>query len=45
MIRFNSATIIKAQSSQDALVGDRTELVRRPQGADSSLFGGWGVKI
>ena len=45
MIRFNSATIIRARGDNEALVGDRTELVRRPQGADASLFGGWGVKI
>lgn len=24
---------------------DRTRLVRIPRGADTSLFGGWGVKI
>jgi|HubBroStandDraft_1064217.scaffolds.fasta_scaffold279600_2 hypothetical protein len=45
MIRFDSATTIRVREEKDALVGDRTELVRRPQGADATLFGGWGVKI
>jgi hypothetical protein len=45
MIRFNSATTVRAPGDKEALVGDRTTLVSRPKGADSALFGGWGVKI
>jgi len=27
------------------LLGSRSRLVRVPRGADTSIFGGWGVKI
>lgn len=45
MLRFTSSTVVRVIAEHDTLVGDRTDLVRRPQGADSTLFGGWGVKI
>jgi hypothetical protein len=32
-------------AGEDILGLTRTELVHVPQGADSKLFGGWGVKI
>ena len=45
MIRFSSATTVRALDELDLLGGGRTDLVRRPSGPDSSIFGGWGVKI
>jgi hypothetical protein len=41
--RTSTVTVINA--TRDLLAGTRTELVRMPQGADSALFGGWGVRI
>lgn len=29
----------------DLLTQDRTQLVHIPRGADSELFGGWGIRI
>ena len=43
-IRRN-ATVIALDKTRDALTGSRTELVRLPLGADTTLFGGWGVRI
>jgi hypothetical protein len=40
-----NATVIALNQSRDALAGSRTELVRLPAGADTTLFGGWGVRI
>jgi len=45
MFGFTSRTIVRALEDRDGIVGSRTDLVRRPEGADSALFGGWGVKI
>jgi hypothetical protein len=38
-------TIVIAIMGADKGIGGRTELVRLPRGADSTLFGGWGVRI
>jgi hypothetical protein len=43
-IRRN-ATVVSLNQSRDVLAGTRTELVRIPAGADTTLFGGWGVRI
>lgn len=32
-------------AARDPLTGTRTGLVRVPAGADTALFGGWGVRI
>jgi len=40
-----NATVIQLNQTRDALAGTRTELVRIPAGADTTLFGGWGVRI
>lgn len=40
-----NATVIALNQTRDALDGSRTELVRIPVGADTTLFGGWGVRI
>jgi hypothetical protein len=37
--------VVALNESRDALYGSRTELVRIPAGADTTLFGGWGVRI
>jgi hypothetical protein len=40
------STIIIAITANPQQIGSgRTDLVRLPVGADSSLFGGWGVRI
>ena len=44
MVRFVSSTLV-SKVKEDGILGDRTDLVRVPVGADSSLFGGWGVRI
>jgi len=40
-----NATVIALNLTRDALDGSRTTLVRIPAGADTTLFGGWGVRI
>jgi hypothetical protein len=45
MIRTGMTTSISKASTMDILGITRTELVHIPHGADSALFGGWGVKI
>lgn len=40
-----NATVIALEKTRDVLTGSRTELVRLPAGADTTLFGGWGVRI
>jgi len=40
-----NATVIALNQTRDALYGNRTELVQLPAGADTTLFGGWGVRI
>lgn len=45
MIRFGDDQTFHSRDADDALAGDRTRIVRSPAGADSSLFGGWGVRI
>ena len=39
------ATVIALNIAREPLAGSRTELVRMPLGADTALFGGWGVRI
>ena len=45
MVRIHLAAMQSTPNSQDVLGMTRTELVHLPRGADSTLFGGWGVKI
>jgi hypothetical protein len=45
MVRTGLTTSVATTTEQDILGLTRTELVHVPQGADSKLFGGWGVKI
>ena len=45
MNQARNATVVSITASGEGMVGDRTELVRLPQGADSTIFGGWGVRI
>ena len=45
MPKIRNATVITITAGRDALAGTRTELVRLPRGADTALFGGWGVRI
>ncbi|HEY7994342.1 MAG TPA: hypothetical protein VID24_09035 [Candidatus Eremiobacteraceae bacterium] len=40
-----NATVTVLNETRDVLNGSRTELVRIPAGADTTLFGGWGVRI
>lgn len=40
-----NATVVAINEMRDVLDGRRTELVRIPAGADTTLFGGWGVRI
>ena len=40
-----NATVVAINETRDAIFGNRTELVQIPVGADSTLFGGWGVRI
>lgn len=37
--------VIALNDAREPLAGSRTELVMMPRGADTSLFGGWGVRI
>lgn len=39
------ATVVALNDVRDPLAGNRTELVRLPRGADTTLFGGWGIRI
>ncbi|HEY5094998.1 MAG TPA: hypothetical protein VII69_07790 [Candidatus Eremiobacteraceae bacterium] len=45
MVRIGIRTSASKANAEDILGITRTELVHIPQGADSALFGGWGVKI
>ena len=45
MARPSITTSISKGITIDILGITRTELVHIPHGADSALFGGWGVKI
>jgi hypothetical protein len=45
MVRIGLTTSMTNTTGEDILGLTRTELVHVPQGADSKLFGGWGVKI
>jgi hypothetical protein len=45
MVRIDLTTARSTAHEQDVLGLTRTELVHLPRGADSTLFGGWGVKI
>jgi len=40
-----NATVIALNQARDVLAGSRTELVQLPAGADTTLFGGLGVRI
>lgn len=40
-----NAMVVELSQTRDALAGSRTELVHLPAGADTTLFGGWGVRI
>lgn len=45
MKTYRNTTVIALNQTRDALDGSRTTLVRLPAGADTTLFGGWGVRI
>jgi hypothetical protein len=44
MLMSRFSRIVRALDDRE-LAGSRTDLVHVPTGADSSLFGGWGVRI
>jgi hypothetical protein len=45
MAPIRHATVIRIMDEPGGLSEGRTDLVRLPRGADSALFGGWGVRI
>ena len=45
MTQGRAAIVVAIMAASDLLGDGRTELVRLPRGADSSLFGGWGIRI
>jgi len=45
MTQSRSTIIVAILAAPNAVGSARSELVRLPRGADSSLFGGWGVRV
>jgi hypothetical protein len=45
MAPIRHATVIRIMDEHGGLTDGRTDLVSLPRGADSTLFGGWGVRI
>ena len=45
MKQARSTTVVAITAQNEQVGTERTELVRIPRGADSTLFGGWGVRI
>jgi hypothetical protein len=45
MVKTPFKRIYRELGDGDELGGNRTDLVRLPVGANSSLFSGWGVRI
>ncbi|HXW76833.1 MAG TPA: hypothetical protein VEJ20_05415 [Candidatus Eremiobacteraceae bacterium] len=45
MEQIRSATVVHIMDEPDQVGSRRTDLVRLPAGAGTSLFAGWGVRI
>ena len=45
MTQTRSTIIVAIMATPQPVGSARSELVRLPRGADSTLFGGWGVRI
>lgn len=45
MKQTRHATVIAIMAAREELDTTRTDLVRLPRGADTSLFRGWGIRI